>query len=79
MKKPIDEFDYKRLFDESDIGQAILEDLVRRFSLPPCFDEYNAEIKTYYRAGQRSVIDFILSRINRATGVQDDLQDTADI
>lgn len=52
-------------------GEAILEDLVRRFSMPPSFDEHNAAFKTYYRAGQRSVVDFILSRINRANGVQD--------
>lgn len=71
MKKNLTEQDYKRLFQETAGGEAILEDLVRRFSLPPSFDERNAEIKTYYRAGQRSVVDFILSRINRANGVTD--------
>lgn len=70
--KQLTEHDYKHLFTETDQGEAILNDLVSRFSLPPSFDEHNAEIKTYYRAGQRSVIDFILSRINRANGVQDD-------
>ncbi|MFD1259773.1 Bbp19 family protein [Entomomonas asaccharolytica] len=71
MNKPVDEFDYQRLFEQTVGGEAILEDLVTRFSLPPSFDEHNAEIKTYYRAGQRSVIDFILSRINRANGVSE--------
>lgn len=71
--KTPDEHDYKRLFNDVAGGEAILEDLVSRFSLPPSFDEHNAEIKTYYRAGQRSVIDFILSRINRANGVQDEI------
>lgn len=71
MNKTVDEFDYQRLFEQTPDGEAILEDLVTRFSLPPSFDEHNAEIKTYYRAGQRSVIDFILSRINRANGVSE--------
>ncbi len=71
MNKAVNEFDYQRLFEQTLDGEAILEDLVTRFSLPPSFDEHNAEIKTYYRAGQRSVIDFILSRINRANGVSE--------
>lgn len=71
MNKAVNEFDYQRLFEQTLNGEAILEDLVTRFSLPPSFDEHNAEIKTYYRAGQRSVIDFILSRINRANGVSE--------
>lgn len=68
MKQKPDEFEYQRLFEQTAGGEAILDDLITRFSLPPSFDEHNAEIKTYYRAGQRSVIDFILSRINRANG-----------
>lgn len=68
MKQKPNEFDYQRLFEQTAGGEAILDDLITRFSLPPSFDEHNAEIKTYYRAGQRSVIDFILSRINRANG-----------
>lgn len=68
MKQKPNEFDYQHLFEQTAGGEAILDDLITRFSLPPSFDEHNAEIKTYYRAGQRSVIDFILSRINRANG-----------
>ncbi|AWM80733.1 hypothetical protein DKL61_10450 [Gammaproteobacteria bacterium ESL0073] len=71
MKQKPNEFDYQRLFEQTAGGEAILDDLITRFSLPPSFDEHNAEIKTYYRAGQRSVIDFILSRINRANGAVD--------
>lgn len=71
MSKQLTADDYRRLFQETVGGEAILEDLVKRFSQPPSFDEHNAEIKTYYRAGQRSVVDFILSRINRANGVID--------
>lgn len=74
MKKKIDEFDYQRCFEQNPEGEVILEDLVARFSLPPSFDEHNATLKTYYRAGQRSVIDFILSRINRANGVTENVQ-----
>lgn len=71
-KKEINEFDYKRLFEETVGGQEVLEELIARFSMPPSFDEHNATLKTYYRAGQRSVVDFILSRINRANGVNED-------
>lgn len=71
MTQKPNEFDYQRLFEQTAGGEAILDDLITRFSLPPSFDEHNAEIKTYYRAGQRSVIDFILSRINRANGAVD--------
>lgn len=74
MKNKIDEFDYQRFFEQNPEGEAILDDLVTRFSLPPSFDEHNATLKTYYRAGQRSVIDFILSRINRANGVTEHVQ-----
>lgn len=73
-KKQVMEFDYKRLFEETPCGQEVLEELIARFSMPPSFDEHNASLKTYYRAGQRSVVDFILSRINRANGVTDDVQ-----
>lgn len=71
MKQKPNEFDYQRLFEQTAGGEAILDDLITRFSLPPSFDEHNAEIKTYYRVGQRSVIDFILSRINRSNGAVD--------
>lgn len=73
MSKELTEHDYKRVFEEDPAGQAILDDLVRRFSLPPSFDEHNAVLKTYYREGQRSVVNFILSRINRANGVNEDV------
>lgn len=72
--KKLTEHDYKQVFEDTAQGQAILDNLVDRFAtMGPSFDEHNAELKTYYRAGQRSVIDFILSRINRANGVQDDI------
>lgn len=73
MSKQLTEHDYKRLFDEDPAGAAILEDLVSRFSMGPSFDEHNAVLKTYFREGQRSVINFILSRINRANGVNDEI------
>lgn len=72
-KKQLTEHDYKQVFEDSSQGQAILEELVRRFSMGPSFDEHNAVLKTYYREGQRSVIEFIISRINRANGVQDEI------
>lgn len=72
MNNPLDDNDYQQLFEQNPCAQAILEDLVTRFSQPPSFDEHNATLKTYYRAGQRNVIDYILSRINRANGAKHD-------
>ena len=73
--KKLTEQDYKQVFDETAQGRLILEDLVSRFAtMGACFDEHNAELKTYYRAGQRSVVDFILSRINRSNVVTDYVQ-----
>lgn len=74
MSKQLTEHDYKQVFEDSAQGQAILDELVSRFSMGPSFDEHNAVLKTYYREGQRSVINFILSRINRANGVNDNEQ-----
>lgn len=71
--KKLTEHDYKQVFEDTAQGQAILEELVSRFSMGPSFDEHNAVLKTYYREGQRSVINFILSRINRANGVNDEI------
>ena len=50
----------------------ILEDLVRRFSRPTVTKGgIDAVLETYHRAGQRSVVDWIVAQINRAHGVDD--------
>ncbi|EAB3658210.1 hypothetical protein JF078_003715 [Salmonella enterica] len=68
--------DFKRIFEEMPGGQPVLEELTRRFgraSYVPGGTEGDRE--TCYRAGQRSVLDFILREINRADGVEDDVED----
>ena len=63
---------YRDLFEADRRGQAILADLARRFVRPPPrgFDAA-AMNETFARAHQRAVIDYILGRIDRANGVQD--------
>lgn len=74
MKKQVTAADYKRIFEEMPGGQQVLEELTRRFgraAYVPGGTEGDRE--TCYRAGQRSVLDFILREINRADGVDDDV------
>lgn len=71
---------YADLFEADIRGQAILEDLVRRFSRPAKrTGGIDAVLETYHRDGARSVVEFILSRINQANGVtqhaEDEIQD----
>lgn len=68
--------DYKRIFEEMPGGIQVLEELTRRFgraAYVPGGTEGDRE--TCYRAGQRSVLDFILGQINKADGVNDDVED----
>ncbi|MGK0735951.1 hypothetical protein ACSFCT_04040 [Yokenella regensburgei] len=67
--------DYRRIFEEMPGGQPVLEELTRRFgraAYVPGGTEGDRE--TCYRAGQRSVLDFILAQINKADGVDDDVE-----
>jgi hypothetical protein len=63
---------YRDLFETDRRGQSILADLARRFVRPPPrgFDAA-ALNETFARAHQRAVIDYILSRIDRANGADD--------
>lgn len=73
MKKPVMPEDFKRIFEEMAGGPQVLEELTRRFgraAYVPGGPEGDRE--TCYRAGQRSVLDFILREINKADGVNDD-------
>ncbi|HDS4827704.1 hypothetical protein QU827_20415 [Citrobacter koseri] len=76
MKKQVTPADFKRIFEEMPGGQPVLEELTRRFgraAYVPGGTEGDRE--TCYRAGQRSVLDFILREINRADGVEDNVED----
>lgn len=63
---------YREVFESSKAGQAVLEDLVAKFSKPAVTDGgIDAVLKTYMRVGERRPIDFIVTQINRAHGVPD--------
>jgi len=67
---------YRRIFEDNADGVLILEDLVKRFSQPQVSaGGIDAVLKTYERGGMRKVLDYILGQINRANGVQDDVQE----
>lgn len=70
QEQPVTAEDYRTLFEHSNLGQRILDDLYRRFSQPPVTDGgIDAVLKTYTRAGERNVVEFIIKRINRANQV----------
>lgn len=75
LNKQVSPADYKRVFEEMAGGPQVLDELTRRFgraAYVPGGTEGDRE--TCYRAGQRSVLDFILMQINRADGVNDDVE-----
>ncbi|MET5442937.1 hypothetical protein [Klebsiella aerogenes] len=76
VTKQVSPVDYKRIFEEMPGGPQVLDELTRRFgraAYVPGGTEGDRE--TCYRAGQRAVLDFILMQINRAYGVNDDVED----
>ena len=61
---------YARVFEEYRDGAQILEELIRRYSRPAKrVGGIDAVLETYYRDGARSVVEFIVNRINQAHGV----------
>lgn len=67
---PIPPAIYARLFEEDGDGAAVLEELTRRFARPAKLEGgIDAVLTTYHRDGARSVIEFIVARINQAHGV----------
>lgn len=63
---------YADIFEDDARGAAVLEDLVKRFSRPAVSKGgIDAVLETYRRIGQREVVDWIVSNINRAHGVSD--------
>jgi hypothetical protein len=62
---------YKELFEDDRRGAAILEDLTRRFARPAVTTGgIDAVLQTYHRDGMRRVVEFIVTQINRANGVE---------
>lgn len=67
MTAPVDPDSYKRTFEQLRQGQEVLEELTRIYGR----DVYvkGDTHATHIRIGQRQVLEFILSKINRANGV----------
>lgn len=62
--------EYAALFEDDRRGVAILEHLTQLFARPAVVTGgIDAVLQTYQRDGQRRVIEFIVSQINRAHGV----------
>lgn len=62
---------YKAVFEDDKRGAAILEHLLLRFARPAVVKGgIDAVLETYQRDGQRRVLEFIATQINRADGVQ---------
>ncbi|MDQ4328274.1 Bbp19 family protein [Klebsiella michiganensis] len=75
IKKDVTPEDYRRIFEEMPGGPQVMEELTRRF-VREAYVKGGTEgdRETCYRAGQRSVLDFILMQINKADGVNDDVE-----
>lgn len=74
--KKVSPADYKRIFEEMPGGAEVLDEITSRFGREAYVKGgTEGDRETCYRAGQRSVLDFILMQINRADGVNDDVED----
>lgn len=64
---------YARVFENHADGRVILEDLTARFGGGIYVKGgLEGDRQTCFNAGRRSVLDFILGRINHANGVETD-------
>lgn len=65
--------EYRDLFEINKLGARILDDLIARFAggAVADFDGPNAAHRTYFNAGRRYPIDFIVMQMNRANGIDD--------
>ncbi len=71
---------YRDIFEADKRGAEIFEDLYRRFASKAKVHTaggIDAVLKTYQDAAHREVIEYIVTRCNRANGV-DDSQPTGD-
>lgn len=75
-RQPLTPKDFKHVFEDTPGGPQILEFLVQRFATSATFVKggHEADRETCYRLGQRSVIDYVLAMINRANGVQSEIE-----
>lgn len=72
LPQPLDPAVYARVFEGHREGALILEELVQRFSRPAKLTGgIDAVLATYHNDGARSVVEFIVARINQANGVPD--------
>jgi len=72
VRQVVEPHSYARLFEGHQDGPLVLDDLINRFARPAKLEGgIDAITVTYYRAGQRAVLDFVISMINRAHGVND--------
>ena len=75
IKKDVTPEDYRRIFEEMPGGPQVMEELTRRFGREAYVKGgTEGDRETCYRAGQRSVLDFILMQINKVDGVNDDVE-----
>ena len=72
--QPLTPRDVKHVFEETPGGAQLLEFLIQRFATQATFVKggHEADRETCYRLGQRSVIDYLLSMINKANGLNDE-------
>jgi hypothetical protein len=72
--------DYRLIFEDTMAGQLVMEDLMKRFAgVVYVKGGHEADRETCYRAGKRDVIEHIVKMINRANGVNDELQENISI
>jgi len=70
---PLDPAAYARLFEGAPDGPAVLAELERIFVSGAKLDGgIDAVLTTYHRMGARSVVEFIVRKINMANGVPAD-------
>ncbi len=64
---------FKRVFEDSKEGAAILEYLIRRFCRPAVTKGgIDAILQTFSNDGARQVPEYIVAKINQANGVNQD-------
>lgn len=65
---------YRDIFEQDRRGAAILDDLVTRFGRARVHTDggIDAVLKTFHANGQRHVVDYVLTQINKANGVNED-------
>lgn len=73
MTTPLPTEAYARVFESHAEGRLILDDLTARFGGGIYVKGgLEGDRQTCFNAGRRSVLDFILGRINQANGVETD-------